>query len=775
MAYNINNFVKVVSQGDRNLQIVDNVGTVKYSINPYQVLNILQNNNLLKVNLKSGKLITIDFQNATEAIESVLILQKTIDELINKTPFTIDKAIENYLSNITNLSPSSGELFIYGDLLPGTTSTYNLGSPTYEWHTLYVGSQSLVVGGVTISSASGSILMSSMNLGDVENPLILSYDGLDLLVNGTAAHSSGFLTTDKLVNGNLELQLSNRGSLNIPTLFPITFSAVCDTAHSLGTYSIDDENAWVFEVQFRVLSNGSIETAIPNIFPILTNPGYVSGNSFRFTENDHGISGYEFEILLDDVVLPGGAGWTSNILVSSAPDYPSSIQSTGVLKFTSNNNSLIIGTSGKIITPDGLEISNEGGENLTWIGRSLIEVIDDGITVVTNEARAHLYSEPFEVGLESYSNPDGPANTIKGRVRTFTGGVILEGSEEQVGSTALGRLTVNPNGILIQQTDGVAQNYFLISDNFYINGIDYLSKGGTLSQSLQINSDNYDYVVSGADNLILSSSVFDVVSQFVSLDSDGSGQFLVDEDLSLMAGGELTIIGSSSNVTITGGKGLVYTQDYSATFVNNSLVTKKFVMDNLGLGPTGSNGPTGSQGATGPQGPTGLNGDSLSILNFGDNRILTSDGTATGSYAETNLTFDGSNFTVTGTSSLNGHTILQQTSEVLNPSIVDTSTVNYDFTTGSIWYHGTASNNFTANFINLPTDDNRAITTTIIINQGATPYIPTSIEIDGTPQTLKWSGGTASGNANSIDIAGFTFIRVGGNWVQVLGQINNFG
>jgi len=217
MAYNINNFVRVVSQGDRNLQIVDNTNTVKYAINPYQVLNILQNNNLLKINLKSGKMITLDFQNSTEAIESVLELQKAIDELINITPFTIDKAVENYVSDVNILSPSGGQLFVYGDLLPGTTSTYYLGSPTYEWHTLYVGSQSLVVGGVTISSASGSIVMSSMNLGTADNPLILSYDGLDLLVNGTAAHSSGFLTTDKLVNGNLELQLSNRGSLNIPT------------------------------------------------------------------------------------------------------------------------------------------------------------------------------------------------------------------------------------------------------------------------------------------------------------------------------------------------------------------------------------------------------------------------------------------------------------------------------------------------------------------------------------------------------------------------------
>ena len=143
--------------------------------------------------------------------------------------------------------------------------------------------------------------------------------------------------------------------------------------------------------------------------------------------------------------------------------------------------------------------------------------------------------------------------------------------------------------------------------------------------------------------------------------------------------------------------------------------------------------------------------------------------------AQSNLTFDGSTLTVTGTSSLVGHTILQQTSEIVTSSFGATSsTVIYDFTTGSIWYHATASTNYTANFRNMPTTNGRAITANLLINQGPTGYSPTIVQIDGATQSVKWSGGTYSVSANKLDIVGFTFIRSGGVWVQVLGQISSF-
>jgi hypothetical protein len=125
---------------------------------------------------------------------------------------------------------------------------------------------------------------------------------------------------------------------------------------------------------------------------------------------------------------------------------------------------------------------------------------------------------------------------------------------------------------------------------------------------------------------------------------------------------------------------------------------------------------------------------------------------------------------------INGLTELSQTIEVINlqPTGATAATVTYDFSGGSIFYHGTASTNFTADFINIPTKNNRAITTTIILSQGPTAYVPNVVQIEGVTQSVKWGGGTYSGTANGVDIIGFTFIRSGSDWAQVLGQINTF-
>jgi hypothetical protein len=44
---------------------------------------------------------------------------------------------------------------------------------------------------------------------------------------------------------------------------------------------------------------------------------------------------------------------------------------------------------------------------------------------------------------------------------------------------------------------------------------------------------------------------------------------------------------------------------------------------------------------------------------------------------------------------------------------------------------------------------------------GATPYYPTTFQIDGSAVTPKWQGGTAptAGNASSIDAYTFTIIK----------------
>lgn len=83
--------------------------------------------------------------------------------------------------------------------------------------------------------------------------------------------------------------------------------------------------------------------------------------------------------------------------------------------------------------------------------------------------------------------------------------------------------------------------------------------------------------------------------------------------------------------------------------------------------------------------------------------------------------------------------------------------------------------NFTVDVTNVPTDNNYAITISIIVNQSSTGYYPSVLKINssGSNETIKWVNDTApSANANKIDIYNFTLIRISNDWV-VLGSASN--
>lgn len=122
-----------------------------------------------------------------------------------------------------------------------------------------------------------------------------------------------------------------------------------------------------------------------------------------------------------------------------------------------------------------------------------------------------------------------------------------------------------------------------------------------------------------------------------------------------------------------------------------------------------------------------------------------------------------------------GTTTLQQSTEILNTKTSATGTVVHDFSTGSIWYHSSISADFTANFTNVPTTNDRTISIALILAQGATAYIPTAVEIDGVGATLNWQDASIpSGTANQVDLVSFTLIRTGSAWT-VIGALSTYG
>ena len=71
----------------------------------------------------------------------------------------------------------------------------------------------------------------------------------------------------------------------------------------------------------------------------------------------------------------------------------------------------------------------------------------------------------------------------------------------------------------------------------------------------------------------------------------------------------------------------------------------------------------------------------------------------------------------------------------------------------------------------------RATGATLIVDQGATPYGVSNIQINGgAVQSVRWAGGVGInvGTASNTDIMSFSLISLDGtNW-RILGQVSNY-
>ena len=116
--------------------------------------------------------------------------------------------------------------------------------------------------------------------------------------------------------------------------------------------------------------------------------------------------------------------------------------------------------------------------------------------------------------------------------------------------------------------------------------------------------------------------------------------------------------------------------------------------------------------------------------------------------------------------------------QIVEPLVTKTGAtgiVTHDLKQGAIFYHTSIAANFTANITNVPTTNNRSIVVSLILEQGATGYIPNALQIDGVSQTINWVGGsTPTPIANKKELISFVLIRTSNSWV-VLGSVTTYG
>lgn len=212
----------------------------------------------------------------------------------------------------------------------------------------------------------------------------------------------------------------------------------------------------------------------------------------------------------------------------------------------------------------------------------------------------------------------------------------------------------------------------------------------------------------------------------------------------------------SGTYTLPAGNPVVTGTTISSTWANTTLTDV-------------ANALTGSLAADGQTTATGnLNMGTYQVVNAAD--PTTAQALATKNYVDTYVgalgtmsTQNANNVAITGGS----------ISSILESATISASapsaTTNYDFKTRAIvYYTSNATTNFTLNIRGNSTTSldstmatGQTATMVLMVTNGATPYYPNVLQIDGNTVTPKVQGGLTitAGNANSIDIYTLTVVK----------------
>jgi hypothetical protein len=136
------------------------------------------------------------------------------------------------------------------------------------------------------------------------------------------------------------------------------------------------------------------------------------------------------------------------------------------------------------------------------------------------------------------------------------------------------------------------------------------------------------------------------------------------------------------------------------------------------------------------------------------------------------------NSTFTGDVTIAGNLKVQEMSEDVIDVALSSNVAALDYATGNIfWITSTPSAAMTWSITNAPTVNGRTFTITGFVTQGATGYIPSTLNVNGSAVTIKWFGGTSptpTSSSGKIDIFNFTLIYRGSAFTALGNASVNF-
>jgi hypothetical protein len=204
--------------------------------------------------------------------------------------------------------------------------------------------------------------------------------------------------------------------------------------------------------------------------------------------------------------------------------------------------------------------------------------------------------------------------------------------------------------------------------------------------------------------------------------------------------------------------GLTVAPGTTVDFTNAGLV-----YDALRIGPLTATTATLSTGLTSTAGSNSIANLTLSGSSNSFGGTIAGDATFSG-----NPTFSGTpvfsgNPSFTGTPTFTGGVRVQEMIEDIVDVALSSNVAVLDYSAGNIfWTTSTPSAAMTFQITNAPTTDGRVFTVNVLVTQGTTGYIPTTLTLNGSAVTIKWAGGTAptpTSSSGKIDIFTFNIVR----------------
>lgn len=102
-----------------------------------------------------------------------------------------------------------------------------------------------------------------------------------------------------------------------------------------------------------------------------------------------------------------------------------------------------------------------------------------------------------------------------------------------------------------------------------------------------------------------------------------------------------------------------------------------------------------------------------------------------------------------------------------------TGVVVHDYSFGQLFYHTSIAGNFTANVTNYSAGSLYTGVVVLVLDQGATAYMPTVFQLGGITQTVLWQGGggVPAGTPNAKDVVIYSILNDGYTYTVLANRV----